>query len=335
MKRTIRPAFTLIELLVVIAIIAILIGLLVPAVQKVRESANRTECQNNLKQLALACHNYHDQHKSLPRNGVKGVAPLQQTVNTPAWSWIARILPQIEQDAARTVGGVDQAVLYGVPDGTTTVPNPLVLNPSTGESVTFPILFCSSDLAGGRRAYNNRGGWDPALSVPVTNYRGVGGQNWQLGLWGATPIFGKTLTGKPSSDGIYEGDGVFFHTDILFGRLKITDIADGTSNTFLIGEDIPEMNNYNSWVYSFNANGTCAISPNVGVLRQYECNASQPQYCPDKTENVYGFRSRHPGGLQFAYADGSVRFVPDGINLPTYRALGSIRNGELLGSDAP
>src|SRR5215212_8326518 len=99
-----REAFTLIELLVVIAIIAILIAMLVPAVQKVRESSNRTKCQNNLKQLALACHAYHDVEKTLPRNGSAlnltdshGAGTGCCGPSSPHWSWIARVLPYIER----------------------------------------------------------------------------------------------------------------------------------------------------------------------------------------------------------------------------------------------
>src|SRR6185369_5841398 len=100
-----REAFTLIELLVVIAIIAILIAMLVPAVQKVRESSNRTKCQNNLKQLALACHAYHDAEKTLPRNGSQfnltdshGAGTGCCGASFPHWSWIARLLPYVEKN---------------------------------------------------------------------------------------------------------------------------------------------------------------------------------------------------------------------------------------------
>src|SRR5262249_28651718 len=105
-----RPGFTLIELLVVIAIIAVLISLLMPAVQKLRQAANRTQCANTLKQLALACHNYHDSLGSLPRNGSENYlldshnrGPQEQGTGccgtaAPRWSWIARVLPYLEQD---------------------------------------------------------------------------------------------------------------------------------------------------------------------------------------------------------------------------------------------
>src|SRR5688572_21528585 len=118
LPRRSSPAFTLIELLVVIAIIAILIGLLLPAVQKIREAANRMKCSNNLKQLALACHNYHDTNGTLPRNGSalhlldshnrgpQGQGTGCCGINAPRWSWIAQVLPYVEQDNLATKGNV-------------------------------------------------------------------------------------------------------------------------------------------------------------------------------------------------------------------------------------
>src|SRR5579885_2352738 len=113
--RRVRPGFTLIELLVVIAIIGVLVGLLLPAVQKIREAANRMKCSNNLKQLALGCHNYHDVNGTLPRNGDPNYpgtshGPPQGTgccgVGAAHWSWIARVLPFVEQDNLAAKGNV-------------------------------------------------------------------------------------------------------------------------------------------------------------------------------------------------------------------------------------
>src|SRR5262249_54037763 len=104
-------AFTLIELLVVIAIIAALIGLLVPAVQKVREAANRATCENNLKQLALATHSYHDNYNNFPRNGGRNLRDSGTCCTEYSWSWLARVLPHLEQQNLYHLGGIDSASL--------------------------------------------------------------------------------------------------------------------------------------------------------------------------------------------------------------------------------
>ena len=152
---------------------------------------------------------------------------------------------------------------------------------------------------------------------------GVSGANWGDDLLGIGANI-KTDWRNPGSNGSFDGhsrgDGIFYRMD--FQRpLRLTQISDGTSNTFMIGEDVPALDIYSSWPYSNNATGTCAIPPNVRGPN------GQP-YPPSNWENGESFRSRHPGGVQFACADGSVRFISDGIALPVYRALATIRGGE-------
>ncbi|HTU93359.1 MAG TPA: DUF1559 domain-containing protein, partial [Gemmataceae bacterium] len=127
-----------------------------------------------------------------------------------------------------------------------------------------------------------------------------------------------------SFDGLNDGDGAMFRTDILEPRGMLS-ITDGLSNTFLIGEDIPALNNWCSWPYATHAYGTCAIPPNA-------VQANGQPFNPNDWYNNHSFRSQHPGGLQFAFADGSVHFVATTINLNLYRALATIQGGEAVDS---
>jgi prepilin-type N-terminal cleavage/methylation domain-containing protein/prepilin-type processing-associated H-X9-DG protein len=321
--RRYRSAFTLIELLVVIAIIAVLIALLVPAVQKVREAAGRAQCQNNLKQLALACHNYHDAQGTLPRNGTSQFlatshGPPEGTgccgIEAPHWSWIARILPYIEQEAM-----FKQA---NIPDGNMDA-NAMVI---AVLAMDIPMIACPVDPS--PRTRTDAADIGAAAVMGVTSYKGVAGANWGSDFYPADQPFATSypnMGANNSTNGLENGDGIFWRGDIRSGSLRLTRIGDGTSNTFMIGEDISELILWNAWAYSNGATATCAIPPNTGVTIPPIGTADDADW-----PNRYSFRSRHPGGLNFAYADASVRFVSEAVPLQIYHAMATINGSETL-----
>ena len=320
--------FTLIELLVVIAIIAILIALLVPAVQKVRDAAARTQCINNLKQLGLAVHNYHDAYKVMPSNAanisfgwttgdswvINGVTYVGDS-NIPgaqAWSWIARILPYIEQGPL--------AENYNIPNGT-------MGQAQAGLATVITVLLCPADntaTANPATDWANISG----ISMGLTNYRGVSGSNWGYDNNLGTQAFATTFTTafpvadpnpNQSFDGLDHGNGIFYRSDGN-RKLSLLGITDGTSNTFMIGEDMHSFDQHcGGWAYPNYTNATCAIPLNYndGPASGY---ADWP--------NRYSFHSQHAGGGNFCFADGTVRFIEDNINLQTYRALATIAGNE-------
>jgi prepilin-type N-terminal cleavage/methylation domain-containing protein len=299
-----RAAFTLIELLVVIGIIGALFALLLPAVQKVREAANRLSCANQLKQIALATHAFEVTEGTLPYNtqGYEGeqwriwAAQSEQR----SWSWLARILPYLEQDHLYRLGNI--------PNNTLGQSQAAIATPVT----TF---LCPSDTSAVNPSTNRRN--LEGARVALTNYKGVSGSNW---CWGDSYHAGP----GGNCNGLNFGDGIFYRDDWK-RRLRLRHITDGTSNTLLVGEDLPEVNAHCSWPYANNAVGTCAIPANTGLVG--------PAYDPTAWEFLYSFRSRHPYGLQFAYADGSVRFVKQSIPLPLYRALATISGGEVASAE--
>lgn len=159
--------------------------------------------------------------------------------------------------------------------------------------------------------------WNPPfIAAAPTNYKGVSGANWG---WGDPQWRNPGTNG--SWDGLNQGDGIFYRVDWKAPKGLLA-IGDGSSNTFLVGESLPDSTHWFAWAYANSATATCAIPPNV-------------QYPPDddytwKWGYSTVFRSRHRGGLNFALADGSVHFVGDTIDLKTYRALATISGGEII-----
>jgi prepilin-type N-terminal cleavage/methylation domain-containing protein/prepilin-type processing-associated H-X9-DG protein len=321
-SRILRNAFTLIELLVVIAIIAILIGLLLPAVQKVRDSANRAKCANNLKQIALAAHAFHDSYDRIPYSQIGDPGYEAITGSSAAfggfsetsrsWSWLARILPYLEQGNIATTGNIPNATIQ-----------------ASGVSATvIPIFLCPSDpgtTAGvlpEQARYLYTAG--PATPVGLTNYKGVMGDNFIAGPWYNST---NEIPGYWGTDPWCCGNGPLVPTD-WSRKKKFLDITDGTSNTFLVGEDLyykqtspdfPGIGYGFAWAHPYETVRTCAIPPN---------NRRLPITNVDEMEQLNGFKSMHTGGLNFALADGSVRFIAASIDLAIYRAAGTIRKGE-------
>jgi prepilin-type N-terminal cleavage/methylation domain-containing protein len=305
-------AFTLIELLVVIAIIAVLIGLLLPAVQKVREAGNRTRCANNLKQVAMACHNYHDALGSFPTNTLYNAAGDQ---NAPNWSFLARLLPYMEQNN-----------LYGQAK----IPTNTIAQSQDWIGLQLNTFLCPSDPISNQ---GPRGGDQCVGGVPagLTNIKGVTGANWGGGpvgspnWWGTDPQW-VNPDARGNYDGMGHGDGIFWDQRVFLGQrptIRIPDIADGTSNTLMLGEVLAAQCEENNWAHAFDAVATCALDPNVR-------RADGSAYDPEDVPNTLGFGSSHPGGLQFALADGSVRFLNKDIPRLIYRALATRAGGEAL-----
>jgi prepilin-type N-terminal cleavage/methylation domain-containing protein/prepilin-type processing-associated H-X9-DG protein len=316
-----RSAFTLIELLVVIAIIAVLIGLLVPAVQKVREAASRMTCGNNIKQIALAVQGYHSAHGRIPPDTVYSYDPTK-----PNWSWLGRILPHLEQDG-----------LYLQTQMGKNPPNNI--NQSLAAiATTVPTFLCPSDPDAGTEAITRPSNFDmldPSLGplpYTVTCYRGNIGSNWGGGppgsplWWGTDPQWCNSDPNNPDPnttyDGCVYGNGVICETT---RKMRLTDIRDGTSNTIMIGEAAVGKDYQNSWCHMDNAIATCAYPPNA------KNPVTNQDYPPDQWWNRYAFTSHHSGGCQFAMADGSVRFISDDIPLATFRALGTRALGDTIG----
>ncbi|MCA9035264.1 MAG: DUF1559 domain-containing protein [Planctomycetaceae bacterium] len=324
MKSLNRRGFTLIELLVVIAIIAILIALLLPAVQQAREAARRTQCKNNLKQLGLALHNYHDVYNHFPIN-----YSTTFTLDNTTMSWLVGILPYIEQ--ANLFNQVDPN--FGINnDPRSPTPNTVTpVNPSNGWVAKQPIpaFRCPSDtsdaLLGGRANYG--GTW------AVNSYKGVAGANWAWGSWTSPAAFNNTRWGT-SNNGLDRGNGILFRGNGFPYSNNMSKITDGTSNTLAIGEVVARYCTHTWWWWFNGSTATCSIPLNAPGVCAGAANVTKDQglvNCAGDWPNNYSFKSQHVGGGQFALCDGSVKFISENIDLNLYRSIATIAGGETVG----
>ena len=310
---SLRRAFTLIELLVVIAIIGILIGLLLPAVQKVREAANRMSCQNNLKHWTLAMHTMHDTTGALPEGNR----------DDPRRVWVVLVWPYVEQ--GNLYVQFDQTRDFEVPPNT---------YPGTTNGIyakTVPLYYCPSDRPG-------------ALWKGDIYWRARG--NYVIN-WGnqAVPYDPSDPAQDPS-----RGSAPFGYTDFTSRNkprtVRLTDFTDGTSNTLLLSEAIEAANDtdYDIRGDMLNDDRPCTQfmtlnTPNSGTDVSPYCDPTAYPWNPPCTSANSDFahkaaRSRHPGGVNVSFGDGAVRFIGDGITPAAWRALGTINGGEVIDAAA-
>jgi len=315
-------AFTLVELLVVIAIIGILIALLLPAVQAAREAARRSECSNNLKQYGLGLHNYHDVYRQFPTAGANW--------GNPQIGWQVQVLPFMEQQALWDQAKQGDAL--GIPYQD--VPIPLPDNPNAVARLhQVPYARCPSDPSPPRDANWAQTAYSGSLGSQLIPSADGNCQPY------TTPnVHYESPGGDAGHGNITFGDNT--HLSGMFARvgcnIAMKDVADGTSNTIHVGEILQECHDHGGGWWNYNGMGNAHASTSVPINEMTTCprvtNPTFPACTPQTNWNLsWGFRSKHPGGAQFLFVDGSAHFLSETIDYATYQYLGGRRDGHPVG----
>jgi prepilin-type N-terminal cleavage/methylation domain-containing protein/prepilin-type processing-associated H-X9-DG protein len=347
MSKRQRRAFTLIELLLVLAIIAVLLGLLLVAVQRARAAADRIQCANNLHQIGLALHTYHGDYERLPpgwNNWWPWTFPTPAVPPGGLFSWRAMLLPYL--DDGNKWG--QALALYQPGSLPPPADNPgqwwRYLDPcdSSGRyfgpfAIVNPVFSCPADP---RTLHTQE---SEGFKVALSSYLGVNGID--LWAWSTTPTGPQDLRGVMVPTNKYRRDTGDREVRASSQGTRLTDITDGTSNTLLVGERPPSRGLDFGWCYActFGQDNEGTLDSTLGVnevnLKQSgvpEIDACDPgpyYFSPGRIDNpcdAFHFYSPHPGGANFLFADASVHFLSYGIDNTTLRALATMSGREVV-----